>query len=163
MNQVGRERRRGSGAADGEKAQRGASGGHGRAKAKRGPCREDAKQEAKAFAGVREYTVLAENGSLYRFQGSWAKARKPDCTLTTAQRRRFRKGQITDSGKAKREAETGRRKGSAERRHISKVSWSQEKRRKNQANKSTGWMPWRQPPMKDAASCEKLRGTASKY
>ena len=24
-------------------------------------------------------------------------------------------------------------------------------------------MPWRQPPKKDAASCEKPRGTASKY
>ena len=47
---------------------------------------------------------------------------------------------------------------------INESSWSQEKkRRKNQANKSTGWMPRRQPPKKDAASCEKPRGTASKY
>ena len=46
--------------------------------------------------------------------------------------------------------------------HI-QLSWSQErKRRKNQAKKSTGWMPRRQPPKKDAASCEKPRGAASK-
>ena len=34
---------------------------------------------------------------------------------------------------------------------------------KNQANKSTGWMPRHQTPMKDVASCEKSRGTASRY
>ena len=31
----------------------------------------------------------------------------------------------------------------------------------NQAKKSTGWMPWRHTPKKDAASCEKPRGVAS--
>ena len=36
------------------------------------------------------------------------------------------------------------------------------KRRKNQATKSTGWMPGHHTPMKDAVSCEKLRGTANK-
>ena len=37
------------------------------------------------------------------------------------------------------------------------------KRRKNQANKSTGWMPWHHTPMKDVASCDKLRGAASRH
>ena len=31
-----------------------------------------------------------------------------------------------------------------------------------QATKGTGWMPWRQEPMKDVAGCEKLRGVASR-
>ena len=35
------------------------------------------------------------------------------------------------------------------------------KRRKNQATKSTGWMPRHHTPMKDAVSCEKLRVVAS--
>ena len=33
---------------------------------------------------------------------------------------------------------------------------------KVQANKSTRWMPWHQEPMKDATSCDKLRGAANK-
>ena len=37
------------------------------------------------------------------------------------------------------------------------------KRRKNQATKSTGWMPWHHTPTKDVASCEKLRGAASRH
>ena len=37
------------------------------------------------------------------------------------------------------------------------------KRRKNQANKSTGWMPWHHTPTKDVASCDKLRGAASRH
>ena len=36
------------------------------------------------------------------------------------------------------------------------------KRRKNQANKSTGWMPRHHTPTKVVASCEKLRGAASR-
>ena len=32
----------------------------------------------------------------------------------------------------------------------------------NEANKSTGWMPRHHTPKKDAASCEKLRGVASR-
>ena len=36
-------------------------------------------------------------------------------------------------------------------------------RRKNQATKSTGWMPWHHTPKKDVASCEKQRGAASKH
>ena len=36
------------------------------------------------------------------------------------------------------------------------------KRRKNQANKSTGWMPRHHTPKKVVASCEKLRGAASR-
>ena len=32
-----------------------------------------------------------------------------------------------------------------------------------QATKGTGWMPWRQEPMKDVAGCEKLRGVASRH
>jgi hypothetical protein len=31
-----------------------------------------------------------------------------------------------------------------------------------QATKGTGWMPWRQEPMKDVAGCVKLRGAASR-
>jgi hypothetical protein len=31
-----------------------------------------------------------------------------------------------------------------------------------QATKGTGWMPWRQEPMKDVAGCVKLRGVASR-
>jgi hypothetical protein len=31
-----------------------------------------------------------------------------------------------------------------------------------QATKGTGWMPWRQEPMKDVAGCEKLRGVANR-
>ena len=31
-----------------------------------------------------------------------------------------------------------------------------------QATKGTGWMPWRQEPMKDVAGCEKLREVASR-
>ena len=34
---------------------------------------------------------------------------------------------------------------------------------KNQATKSTGWMPWHHTPKKDVASCEKLRGAASRH
>ena len=36
------------------------------------------------------------------------------------------------------------------------------KRRKNQANKSTGWMPRHHTPRKVVASCDKLRGAASR-
>ena len=44
-----------------------------------------------------------------------------------------------------------------------KNNWSQdEKRRKNQANKSAGWMPRHHTPKKDVASCEKPRGAASR-
>ena len=32
----------------------------------------------------------------------------------------------------------------------------------DQASKSIRWMPWRQEPMKDAASCDKPRGAASR-
>ena len=59
--------------------------------------------------------------------------------------------------------ETGRPVATDDGRPESVGSWSQEKRRKNQAKKSTGWMPRRQPPKKDVASCEKLRGAASKH
>ena len=38
-----------------------------------------------------------------------------------------------------------------------------EKRRKNQANKSTGRMPRRHTPKKDAISCEKPRGAANRH
>jgi hypothetical protein len=31
-----------------------------------------------------------------------------------------------------------------------------------QATKGTGWMPWRQEPMKDVEGCEKLRGVANR-
>ena len=34
---------------------------------------------------------------------------------------------------------------------------------RNQATKSTGWMPWHHTPKKDVASCEKLRGAASRH
>ena len=34
---------------------------------------------------------------------------------------------------------------------------------RGQATKGTGWMPWRQEPMKDVAGCEKLRGVASRH
>ncbi len=33
----------------------------------------------------------------------------------------------------------------------------------DQATKSTGWMPWHHTPKKDVASCEKLRGAASRH
>ena len=33
---------------------------------------------------------------------------------------------------------------------------------RGQATKGTGWMPWRQEPMKDVAGCVKLRGVASR-
>ena len=32
----------------------------------------------------------------------------------------------------------------------------------SQVNKGIRWMPWRQEPMKDAVSCEKSRGAASR-
>ena len=35
-------------------------------------------------------------------------------------------------------------------------------RERNQAKKSIGRMPWHQAPKKDVASCEKLRGAASR-
>ena len=35
-------------------------------------------------------------------------------------------------------------------------------RGKDQANKSIGWMPWRQEPKKDVVSCEKPWEAASK-
>lgn len=34
---------------------------------------------------------------------------------------------------------------------------------RNQATKSTGWMPWHHTPTKDVASCDKLRGAASRH
>ena len=34
--------------------------------------------------------------------------------------------------------------------------------RGGQATKGTGWMPWRQEPMKDVAGCEQPRGVASR-
>jgi hypothetical protein len=40
------------------------------------------------------------------------------------------------------------------------TTWSEAGR--GQATKGTGWMPWRQEPMKDVAGCEKLRGVASR-
>ncbi len=33
--------------------------------------------------------------------------------------------------------------------------------KRGQARKGTGWMPWHWEPMKDATSCEKLRGAAN--
>ena len=38
----------------------------------------------------------------------------------------------------------------------------QEPRKKVQANKSTGRMPWHQEPKKDVTSCDKLRLAANK-
>ena len=35
------------------------------------------------------------------------------------------------------------------------------KHSKGQGNKSKGWKPWHQEPMKDVISCEKLRGGAN--
>ena len=43
---------------------------------------------------------------------------------------------------------------------MEKDNWSQDK--ENQVKKSIGWMPWHQAPKKDVASCEKLRGAASR-
>ena len=60
-------------------------------------------------------------------------------------------------------AGAGRKEG--RRRHTWKVTKqlvSGRKRRKNQANKSTGWMPRHHTPTKVVASCEKLRGAASR-
>ena len=37
----------------------------------------------------------------------------------------------------------------------------EEELKRGKGTKGTRWMPWRQQPMKDAASCEKLRGEAS--
>ena len=36
-------------------------------------------------------------------------------------------------------------------------------RRRGQARKSARGMPWHQEPMKDATSCDKLRGAANKH
>jgi hypothetical protein len=38
---------------------------------------------------------------------------------------------------------------------------AREDKRRGQATKGTWWMPWRQEAMKDAATCEKPRGTGS--
>ena len=68
--------------------------------------------------------------------------------------------------KRKQKAESVQEKGSTEEAGCEEskeqlVSGSE--RRKNQANKSIGWMPRHHTPKKDVASCEKLRGTASRY
>ena len=46
---------------------------------------------------------------------------------------------------------------------INKAMLVSGSRRKNQATKSTGWMPWHHTPKKDVASCDKLRGAASRH
>jgi hypothetical protein len=47
-----------------------------------------------------------------------------------------------------------------DRSHPSLTAWSDAGG--GQATKGTGWMPWRQEPMKDVAGCEKLRGVANR-
>ncbi len=103
------------------------------------------------------------------------KLRDGTCTLTTAQQinEDSEKGQLQVSEEAsegERERTGERRIGSRYReraderkRATGKENWSQDLRRKNQATKSTGWMPWHHTPKKDAASCEKLRGAASRH
>ena len=88
--------------------------------------------------------------SLYRFQGSG------NCTLTTAQEVIQYEGQLQYGVMATEEKSSNQ--------YYFKVTTIglRIKRRKNQANKSTGWMPWHHTPMKDVASCDKLRGAASR-
>ena len=71
-------------------------------------------------------------------------------TLTTAQAIRENEDRLQSNG----------RRESVE---HTKIIGLRIKRRKNQATKSTGWMPWHHQPKKDVASCEKLRGAASKH
>ena len=89
--------------------------------------------------------------SLYRFQGSG------NCTLTTAQEVIQYEGQL-QYGVMARQSE---RKVNQYYFKVTTIGL-RIKRRKNQANKSTGWMPWHHTPMKDVASCDKLRGAASR-
>ena len=45
---------------------------------------------------------------------------------------------------------------------LLEVEWSELPLTKGQATKSARGMPWHQEPMKDATSCDKLRGAANK-
>ncbi|KAF1855303.1 hypothetical protein Lal_00008412 [Lupinus albus] len=45
---------------------------------------------------------------------------------------------------------------------VCSLKTAQKKKKRSQANKGIRWMPRRQEPKKDAVSCEKPRGTASK-
>ena len=88
-------------------------------------------------------------------------------TLTTAQReKRFRKRPVANYGSSGNKETIGLRikKDSHAHRGLAVASHTHRARyRRNQATKSTGWMPWHHTPTKDVASCEKLRGAASRH
>ena len=96
----------------------------------------------------------------------WAWA-KPS-TLTTAHRvpmqigmEKERKGQLREGFKSESVMKLDRRKSIGLRIRYQEIGTT--KRRENQANKSAGWMPRHHTPKKDVASCEKLRGAASRH
>ena len=91
------------------------------------------------------------------------------CTLTTAQAMIQEQASCETeywepkAGQSrKRERTKGKAEGETYLESNEKQLVSGRKRRKNQANKSTGWMPRHHTPKKVVASCEKLRGAASR-
>ena len=127
---------------------------------KRGSASADTEERAWA---AQEETVVRKALTSVSFSGfggtqslKGARKRFDPCTLTTAQRKDL-------NGKAsceKRPAEESARKG--KRGAKQETIGLRTKRRKNQANKSAGWMPRHHTPKKDVASCEKPRGAASR-
>ena len=109
--------------------------------AKHEKCESDAGEQADRNATALKEKLLNAHSSV-SFSGFGT------CTLTTAQQRkkRFRKRPVASP------------KGL-----VRETIGLRIKRRKNQATKSTGWMPWHHTPKKDVASCDKLRGAASRH
>ena len=98
--------------------------------------------------------IDASESSLYRFEGSdLERGKKLQRTLKTAQRK------TNNSSNEELLTSLSCLKG------FYRLSSDKDGliSDKDQANKSTGWMPWHRLPMKDVVSCEKLRGAASRH
>ena len=117
-------------------------------KKQRGPRRKRLLLEALnsvSFSGFGETQNLTE-----------ARERGGPCTLTTAQQE-----DLNGKASCEKRAEPGTER-ERERTAKQETIGLRTKRRKNQANKSAGWMPRHHTPKKDVASCEKPRGAASR-
>ena len=117
--------------------------------------KKNTRQRRQATQSVAASELKAKaRRTLYRLQGL-PEMHLDNCTAKKRFRKRPVAGLRNQSGK---EAER------TERFMKSIFNWSQDRKiDENQATKSTGWMPWHHTPKKDVASCEKLRGAASRH
>ena len=138
----------------GRQKQKCGSSNRGRADLSDGQIRNQASQTQNGTStNVQEQLIIRNRVStLYRLQGSLG-AHLDNCTAKIQEKAscNLRKRKRKIDGKKRRWLR-------GHRRAIGLRIW-----RKNQATKSTGWMPWHHTPKKDVASCEKLRGAASRH